>query len=272
MNYRHSFHAGAIADVVKHYVLVLVLQALQQKDTPLCVLDTHAGSGVYSLRFPGEFAQGIGRLWPERAKWPTLAAYFAVIETFNTGAELRNYPGSPVIISELLRWQDRAVFIEKNAAEYDSLAQVFSGRKNIALHCTDAWLALKGLVPPRENRGLVLIDQPFEQESDFDNILVALKHAQRHWRNGCYLIWYPVKQLRPVARMHATIRTLGMPIQAVEFTTLPTDVEQRLNGSGLIMLNPPWKLVETLQATLPALAEHLAGLAGRAQVRFMDLA
>ncbi len=276
MNYRHSYHAGNIADVFKHYVLIQVLQALHKKPSPFCVIDSHAGSGVYALHAPGEFEHGIGRLWPHRAAWPALAAYFAVIEKLNPDGQLLHYPGSPFIIRDFLRPQDRAVLLELHPQECANLkTNLAHGRGSVAVHHTDAWAGLKAFVPPKENRGLVLVDPAYEKQDEFDRIITALTHALKHWRNGIYLIWYPIKGYRPVEQWYAAVRALEMDACAVEFLTLPVDVAQRLNGSGLVLVNAPWGLLDGLKEVLLPLAEYLAacqaGSAGRPAVNALIL-
>lgn len=271
MNYRHSYHAGNAADVFKHAVLALILAALRKKDTPFCVIDSHAGGGVYALKAPGEFQQGIALLWPERARWRAFADYIGVVEKYNRQDALKFYPGSPLIIREFLRAQDRAVLLELHPEEYAALQVNFDGVKNIALHHADAWSALRAFVPPRENRGLVLIDPPYERADEFEQAALLLKHGAKHWRNGIYMVWYPVKQRRVVERLHRAVRDLKLEAHAVELTTLPTDVETRLNGSGLVLINSPWKLLDTLRVALPPLAERLAAQPGSGKVRFIDL-
>jgi len=271
VNYRHLFHAGNVADVFKHLVLTQVLEALRLKETPFCVIDTHAGSGLYRLQAPGEFEQGIGRLWPVRLQWPQLAAYFELLAALNNRNGLNVYPGSPWIIRALLRPQDRAVFMERHPEEAAALRDNLQGSRGITINEADAWAALKGLVPPRENRGLVFIDPPYEKPDEFDLVARALRAAHSRWRNGMYLVWYPIKARRPVEKLHEAVRALGAEVLAVELLTLPEDVPQRLNGSGVILINPPWKLEETLRALLPPLAAFLAGPAGQPQVRFENL-
>lgn len=270
MNYRHQFHAGNSADVFKHLVLVQVLDALRTKETPFCVIDTHAGSGRYRLQAPGEFEQGIGRLWPARANWPGLDTYFALLAPQDTKA-LAVYPGSPVIIQSLLRPRDRAVFFERHPEEAASLRAALRGCNGITINEADAWAAVTGLLPPKENRGLVFIDPPYEQADEFNQVARALKDAHRKWRNGIYCVWYPIKARRPVEQLHERVRVLGSEVLAIEFLTLPEDVPQRLNGSGILLLNPPWKLEETLRTQLPPLAEFLAGAGGAPKVRFINL-
>lgn len=270
MNYRHHFHAGNVADVFKHLVLLGVLEALRAKDTPFCVIDTHAGSGLYRLKPPGEFQQGIGRLWPQRVDWPALAPYFAELAAWN-GHELHAYPGSPLLIAARLRPQDRAIFLERQPEEAAALRDNLRARRGVTVQEADAWVALKGLLPPREKRGLVFIDPPYEQHAEFGQVGTALRDACRSWRSGLYAVWYPIKARRPVEALHAQVRSLGLEAWAVELLTLPEDVPQRLNGSGMLLIHPPWKLRETLEAQLPPLARFLAGSGGAPQVRFIEL-
>jgi 23S rRNA (adenine2030-N6)-methyltransferase len=270
VNYRHHFHAGNVADVFKHLILVQVLEALRRKETPFCVIDTHAGSGLYRLQAPGEFEQGIGRLWPARPQWPQLSTYFALLAPYNrTG--LSAYPGSPLIIRDRLRPQDRAIFIERHPEEAEALRDNLQGSRGITINEADAWAALKGLLPPQENRGLVFIDPPYEKPDELDLVAQALRAAYLRWRNGLYLVWYPIKARRPVEKLHAAVRALGAEALAVELLTLPEDMPQRLNGSGVLLINPPWKLEETLHTLLPSLATFLAGPAGQPQARFVNL-
>jgi len=270
VNYRHRFHAGNVADVFKHLVLVRVLESLRAKDSPFCAIDTHAGSGLYRLKPPGEFEHGIGRLWPVRAEWPALAGYFERIQAYNAG-ELRAYPGSPLIIADLLRPQDRAVFVERHPEECTGLRDNLRGRPRIAVHEADGLAMLGALLPPPENRGLVLIDPPYEAADEFASVAAALAPALRRWRNGVYLIWYPIKSRRAVEKLQAAVTALGPEAMAIELLTLPEDVPQRLNGSGVIVINPPWRLGESLSPFLSSLAEFLAGPGGAPRVRFNSL-
>lgn len=270
MNYRHQFHAGNSADVFKHLVLVQVLDALRAKETPFCVIDTHAGGGRYRLQAPGEFEQGIGRLWPLRANWPGLGAYFALLAPQDARG-LTAYPGSPCLIQSLLRPQDRAVFFERHPEEATALRTTLRDCRGITINEANAWAALTGLLPPKENRGLVFIDPPYEQADEFNQVARILKDSLRKWRNGIYCVWYPIKGRRPVEQLHERVRVLASEALAIEFLTLPEDVPQRLNGSGVLLINPPWKLEETLRVQLPPLAKFLAAAHGAPQVRFVDL-
>lgn len=271
MNYRHGYHAGNAPDVFKHVVLARVLRALHKKDTPFCVIDSHAGRGKYALKAGGEHEEGIGVLWPERARWPVFADYFAVIEKFNPKGGLDFYPGSPLIIREFLRAQDRAVLLELHPEECAVLTALFAQTKGVQVRNTNAWQGLKGLIPPKENRGLVLIDPPYEKTSEFADVTAALRAATKHWRNGIHMVWYPIKVGHPIERLHRCVAEFGLPALAIELTTLPTDVPHRLNGSGLVTINPPWQLKETLETELPPLARRLAGPRGKPAIRIREL-
>jgi len=267
LNYRHRFHAGNAADVFKHIVLLEILAALKAKPTPFFVLDTHAGAGRYPLRAPGEFEQGIGLLWPVRAQLPTAAPYFALLEALNPGAAVVDYPGSPLLIAQNLRAQDRVVATELHPEEHAALRANLRPFRHVAVHLQDAAHALKAFLPPRENRGLVLIDPPYERRDELERLPSLLGAALARWRNGIFAVWYPVKARGPVERFKAALSRLQVPWLAIELMTLPEDVPTRLNGSGLAVFNPPWKLADQLQATLSPIAARLIA-PGATGVRF----
>lgn len=271
MNYRHSFHAGNAADVFKHALLMLALERLRAKAAPFCVIDTHAGAGMYRLRAPGEFEQGIARLWPQRARFPWLQPYVAAVEAANPDGILRRYPGSPLLIRSALREGDRAVLIEWQGDEHAALAAEIGRAPGITLRRADAWQTLPALVPPAERRGLVLIDPPYERDDELARAADALRRLLARWRGGVYLLWYPIKGATPLPRLRQALGALPAPAWAAELLTLPEDVRQRMNGSGMILVNPPWGLVDTLQGELPRLAAVLAGASGRPQTRLIDL-
>lgn len=278
MNYRHRYHAGNVADVFKHYVLCEILTALHAKPTPFCAIDSHAGTGRYCLKPPGEFERGIERALAAQSKLPALAAYFAAVAaTCASNSECpRCYPGSPLLIRHFLRPQDRAVLLELHPEDHAALKAVIGAMPQIAVHRTDAWQGLKAFVPPPENRGLVLIDPPYERRDEFAQIAAAIGHALRHWRNGIYMVWYPIKSERAVAPLRRVLGAVcaerGVVAHAVELLTLPLDVENRLNGSGVVLINAPWQLPTSLASTLPALARVLADPAsGRPAARVFTL-
>ncbi|MHB8254204.1 MAG: 23S rRNA (adenine(2030)-N(6))-methyltransferase RlmJ [Acidiferrobacter sp.] len=254
MNYQHAFHAGSAADVLKHVVLTETLACLMQKPKPLFVLDTHAGEGLYRLNAEGEAADGIQRLWPRRAEWPLLAPYFGAISRQN-GSRLRNYPGSPLIVTSFLRPGDRFVAVEQASSAHAALQQVLrSDQAQIFLG--DGYHALKALLPPPERRAVILIDPPYERLTERSALLEGLKTALLRFRQGVYLIWYPIKDRRDADRLITVLSQLGENL-CVEMLTWPADVRSRLNGSGLVILNPPFGLKKRLGGIIPTLAQTL---------------
>jgi 23S rRNA (adenine2030-N6)-methyltransferase len=258
MNYRHAFHAGNPVDVIKHLILQEVLASLHRKPAPFAVLDSHAGAGRYRLDPAGESAAGIGRWWPQRAQWPDWRGYFALVESQNPGGALRDYPGSPLFIRAALRADDRALFIEKQPDDLAVLRAVFDGDRQVTVAGEDAWTALQKRVPLAAGRGLVLIDPPYERPDDFEQVLGALAHGAKHWAHGLYLVWYPIKDRVPALRLQRALVETGLRrILCAELCVLPDDVALRLNGCGMILVNPPWQIDSTLASLLPRLLEVL---------------
>lgn len=268
MHYRHSFHAGNFADVFKHGLLCLLFDALRKKDAPFCYLETHAGAGVYDLRGSdarktGEWRGGIGRAWRRRADLPELAEYFAAVQALNPTLVdavdlLRYYPGSPVIAQTLRRAQDRLLLMESQAEPHAALAQYFAKARRVAVHAQDGYQGLTAYLPPPEARGLVLIDPPFEDPAEFTQALAALRTAQARWPTACQALWYPIKDRAPAQRLHRALIDSGVRrILCAELCVLPDDVALRLNGSGMILINPPWRIDQALEALLPQLLDVL---------------
>jgi 23S rRNA (adenine2030-N6)-methyltransferase len=265
MNYRHAYHAGGFSDVMKHAVLALALERLKAKDTPFWVLDTHAGIGRYDLGSPearktGEYRDGIARLLAADPKSlpGELKPYLGAVKALNGGGALRWYPGSPRLVRSLLRAQDRLVALELHPEDAETLAALFQRDPQVRIQQMDAYTGLKALLPPQERRGLVLIDPPFEETGEFERVVHGLRQACRRWATGHYMIWYPVKDRAPVAAFHAALKDLGIPrILAVELLLHPDDDPERLNGCGLILVNPPWPIEDKLKTLMPALAQIL---------------
>ncbi len=255
MNYRHGFHAGSAADVFKHALLAITLERLLQKPKALFVLDTHAASGLYRLAPAGEAQDGIARLWPHRAQWPGLAPYLDVVARHNA-TRLRIYPGSPVLASALLRPQDRLVAVESDPQAHAHLVRSLEGPRRQAFW-GDGYQALKALLPPPERRALILIDPPYERAGERAALLAGLTTACRRFRQGVYLIWYPIKDRREADRLGAALARFSETRLQAELLTLPPDVHNRLNGSGLMILNPPFGLKDAVGEVLPGLAHCL---------------
>jgi 23S rRNA (adenine2030-N6)-methyltransferase len=266
MNYRHAFHAGNFADVMKHALMVRMLVYLQRKEAPLRVIDTHAGLGLYDLTGDeagrtGEWRDGIARLdEPFAADVESLLEpYRRVVASIRTrhGAEV--YPGSPAIVRELLRRQDRGVFVELHPADHAVLAERFNAVANIKVMSLDGWTALHALIPAKEKRGLVLIDPPYEEPNELERLVDEMLRAVRKWPTGLYAGWYPIKDVGAVDTVAAILnRQCPRPALRLELYVDDPRDPGRLNGCGLFVLNPPWTLRQDAETLLPALAERLS--------------
>jgi len=275
MNYRHAFHAGNFADVVKHAALARILVHLAAKPTPFRVLDTHAGIGLYDLsgdpaERTGEWRDGIGRVLAAPFPAPVAALlepWLAAVARVNgltspdhlTPERLSVYPGSPLVIRAGLRPGDHAVVTELHPADAATLADLFAGDARLKVVELDGWLALKSFLPFKERRGAVVIDPPFEQPGEFDRLTRGLVAATRRFAGGIYLIWHPIKDRADLARWHADLVATGIRrILSVDFAVDAARADGPLVACGLTIVNPPWKLAEELSLLLPALVERLA--------------
>jgi 23S rRNA (adenine2030-N6)-methyltransferase len=267
MNYRHAYHAGNFADVVKHAVLARIVEYLKQKDKAFRVIDTHAGIGLYDLSSSeagktGEWHGGIGRvtganLDPKLEAF--LAPYLDAVRAANPQGGLAHYPGSPFVARHLLRKQDRLSAIELHPQDAARLKSVFAGDIQVKVIELDGWLALGAHLPPKEKRGLVLVDPPFEQAGEFDRLLNGLSKAHQRWPGGIYALWYPIKDRDAVAGFRRGLAESGIPkILDIGFDIRLPGREPRLDGSGMVVVNPPFTLEEELRGALPALHGLLA--------------
>ncbi len=275
MNYRHAFHAGNFGDVFKHLVLTLLLKSLQKKDAPFCYLDTHAGPGRYDLQSDaaqktGEYHDGIQRLWSNH-EIPHSENYLAAVHALNVDDVLRHYPGSPRLARFFLRPQDRMLLVEAHPEEAVKLKSEFEGDRQVIIQQQDAYASLKALLPPKEKRGLVLIDPPYESPNEFSQVIQGLRSATNRWSSGIYAIWYPIKNRPPIEAFQRSLIATGIrKILCAEFCPYPDDSAFRLNGCGMVIINPPWQLDETLQAMMTALFELLRQHAqGRTEVTWL---
>jgi 23S rRNA (adenine2030-N6)-methyltransferase len=261
MNYRHIYHAGNICDVVKHSVLALLLEHLAAKDKPFCVLDTHAGVGRYDLRDPragktGEAQQGILKLLAA-SPLPELSAYYRVLRELNPD-EFHIYPGSPLLACRLIRAGDRLIACELHDEDAVELRRSLACYPQAQVHHRDGYEALRAFLPPAEKRGLVVIDPPYEQPDEFQTLVAAIKEAHRRWAQGTFLLWYPVKERPAIWRFHEALVATGIPAQlCAEFIYQEETRHDRLNGSGLVLITPPWKMDEKLAQLFPALHRAL---------------
>jgi 23S rRNA (adenine2030-N6)-methyltransferase len=267
MNYRHAFHAGNFADVLKHIVLSRVMAHLRAKPAAFRVIDTHAGPGLYDLtgeeaNRTGEFHEGTERLIqaPLDAKArQLLSPYLYAVAAHNPTGRLAAYPGSPVLLRSWLRVQDRLIACEVEPKGAAALRQTLRGDPRTKAVTLDGWTALLAYVPPRERRGLVMVDPPYEQPNEFTRAFEGLQAAHRKWPTGIYLLWYPIKERRePDALARRLSRSGIAKIARVELDLAPAQEDSGLRGSGLIVVNPPWTLEQELAVLLPVLASVLA--------------
>lgn len=272
MNYRHAFHAGNFADVHKHSVLARVLLHLRLKPTAFRVIDTHAGAGRYDLLGPqaarsGEWRDGIERLFAMARSGTAgsdpvqalVAPYLNIVAALNPGGTLRLYPGSPLIIKALLRRQDRLIAYELEPSAAASLKTALRRDPRAKALAIDGWMGLFANIPPKERRGLIVIDPPYEENIEFERLSQTLGQAHRKWPNGLYLLWYPIKARDASDALARRLRRLSVPkILRCEFTIAPPRADGALAGSGLIIVNPPFPLERELRVILPVLTRLLA--------------
>jgi len=268
LSYRHSFHAGNHADVVKHIVQSLILESLKNKEKPFVYHDTHSGVGRYDLTHEwsektGEYKQGIARVWQQNESPEELTEYLNAVQQLNTGSELRYYPGSPRIARAQLRDQDRMVLTELHPSDYPLLEQEFHRDRQVKIHKDDGFKILKGSLPPKERRGLVLIDPPYELAKEYRDVVTAIAQSHKRWATGIYAIWYPVVNRCDIDDMLDGLKSLGIrKILQIELGVAPDSNERGMTASGMIVINPPWKLEKQMEQVLPYLKQKIAPATG----------
>ncbi len=280
MNYRHAFHAGGFADVIKHIVLVRTLLYLHEKPAAFRVIDTHAGAGLYDLKSQeaargGEWLTGIARIMQAQfsgAAVPLIKPYLDIVSAFNPQGGIEAYPGSPLIARALLRPQDRLTACEVEAGARKHLIDALRRDAQAKVVDLDGWVGLLAFVPPRERRGLVLIDPPFEDKDEFERLSDRFASAFAKWPTGIYLLWYPAKSRRAsddfarrVAQATAGAKPAGKCLR-LEFSVAPQAPGSPLASTGLLIVNPPWTLHGELKTLLPELERPL-GQGGAARFR-----
>lgn len=266
MNYRHIYHAGNFADVFKHILVARIIEYLKRKSQAFRVIDTHAGTGLYNLRAPeaektAEWQKGVGRFSDDvflRQNAPAMAPWLDAIRAVNPDDKLRHYPGSPMLIRHLMRKQDRLTATELHETDYKTLHQLFAGDYQVRVLHLNGWLALGGHLPPKEKRGLVLVDPPFEQSGEFERLVDGLKKAVRRFAGGVYALWYPVKDDKAVKHFTHLLYASGIPrILQTELRIRGESAVARLDGSGMIIINPPYVLEQEIDKLAPLLVERL---------------
>jgi 23S rRNA (adenine2030-N6)-methyltransferase len=263
LSYRHGFHAGNAGDVLKHAALAAVLSLLTRKDKPLCYLESHAGAGRYDLadaraRKTSEHRAGIGRLWDRDDAPAVLEPYLRAVHAENPDGVLRRYPGSPAVAAALLRPDDRLVLMELNANDGETLRAAFRDDRRVAVHRRDGYEGLLALVPPRERRGLALLDPSYEVESDYADVVTTVAAAHARWPGGCYAIWYPLLE-RPLSR-RLERALVGTGLRRILCSELRLDARDGpgMKGAGMLWVGPPYTLDAALREMLPWLARTLA--------------
>lgn len=269
MNYRHIYHAGNFADVFKHIILSRIIVYLQRKDTPFRILDTHAGIGLYNLTNElsiktQEWFYGVKKFLPElpklsEAELNILRPWLDVITSINNTDELTMYPGSPLISRKLLRKQDRLSAIELHPHDVLKLKKLFAGDYQTKVIHLDGWLALNSQLPPKEKRGIILIDPPFEQKNEFDVIVERVKQALSKFRHGVYAIWYPIKHYNLVEKFIKNMQQLDLPETLVlEICRERSSDTPTLDGCGMMVINPPYVLEQEIKVISPLLEKQLS--------------
>jgi 23S rRNA (adenine2030-N6)-methyltransferase len=270
LSYRHAFHAGNHADVLKHFVQMQLLQYLAQKDKPFWVIDTHAGAGCYELLSGyaaknAEYESGIARLWDAKGLPPALAEYVALVKRLNPEGRLKLYPGSPLVSQMLLRERDRLRLFELHPSDYEILTENFIAHdKQVMVQKSDGFAALKALLPPPPRRALVLIDPPYEEKQDYKRVVEALQEGLKRFANGTYAVWYPCLQREEAERLPDKLKRLPVKswLHVALHVQTPSADGFGMHGSGMFILNPPWTLHATLQEVMPKLVALLGQDAG----------
>lgn len=269
LSYRHAFHAGNHADVLKHAVLVLVIEYLKQKEKPFWYIDTHAGAGVYALdtseaKKNAEFKMGLERVLARRDELPELLQpYLAVIDVLRA-TQPRSYPGSPLFAAHLLREQDRLRLFELHPQDHELLKNNFAKDRRVSIAQSDGFAGLKALLPPPPRRAVVLIDPPYELKEDYSHAVRALQDAMQRFSNGIYIVWYPLLSRPESQRLPERLVELAVPSLRVELKIENPKGEFGMFGSGLFIVNPPWLLHDQLKVLMPEL-QKLLGREGQAE-------
>ncbi|MCG6966129.1 MAG: 23S rRNA (adenine(2030)-N(6))-methyltransferase RlmJ [Chromatiaceae bacterium] len=266
LSYRHAFHAGNHADVLKHFVLFEVLRYFNRKDKPYWFVDTHAGAGRYDLQGQAaaknaEYAEGVARLWDRPGLPAPLADFVTLLHRLNQGGVLRRYPGSPSLAAALIRAQDRMRLFEMHPADVQVLGRLFrSTGRQVQVSEQDGFAALIGLLPPPTRRGVILIDPPYEVKTDYRRVEDTLGQALKRFASGSYLVWYPLLRRREAQQLRERLRRLPAPawLQVELRVRAAAATPAGMFGSGMFVINPPWTLHATLDAVMPALRDCLA--------------
>ncbi|HAT2163730.1 TPA: 23S rRNA (adenine(2030)-N(6))-methyltransferase RlmJ [Proteus mirabilis] len=263
LSYRHSFHAGNHADVLKHIVQTLIIESLKEKEKPFLYLDTHAGAGRYQLTNAhatrtGEYLEGIARLWQQEEVPELILPYLEAVGSLNTSDELLYYPGSPLLAAKLLREQDLLMLTELHPTDFPLLRTEFSRDKRVRVCREDGFGQLKSKLPPASRRGFALIDPPYELKQDYSAVVKGIVEGYKRFATGTYAIWYPVVHRQQIKRMLKELEATGIrKILQIELAVKPDSDQLGMTASGMIVINPPWKLASQMASILPWLHKTL---------------
>ncbi len=263
LSYRHSFHAGNHADVIKHTVLSLILTAMKEKEKPFLYLDTHAGAGRYLLSSEraertGEYLEGIAKIWQRDDCPAQMEAYLTVLRHYNRSGQLRYYPGSPLIARQLLREDDKLNLTELHTSDYPLLRNEFQKDPRAKVQRADGYGQLKSQLPPASRRGVILMDPSYELKSDYQDVVTGMAEAYKRFSTGVYAIWYPVVLRQHIKRMLKGLESSGIRrILQIELAVRPDSDQRGMTASGMIVVNPPWKLEQQMTDILPWLHQVL---------------
>ncbi|WP_151671595.1 23S rRNA (adenine(2030)-N(6))-methyltransferase RlmJ [Nitrincola schmidtii] len=267
LSYLHGFHAGNFADIHKHHILVCLIEALNRKNKPWSYLETHAGKAYYALDSDeatktAEFEEGIARLWRAYNQPSSVAHYVDQVRAINAETSLQRYPGSPALVAGLSREADQLHLMELHPGEARQLKKAFAGHLNVGVHHRDGFEGVLSLLPPKPNRGVVLVDPSYEVKTEYDQVASFIAKAVKRWPNGCFAVWYPLLSADRWKFMLEKIRCTGITNVLCSELTIGDAQEQGMYGSGMLIVNPPWQLDETLNLSEPWLVELLAQRAG----------
>ena len=263
LSYRHSFHAGNHADVLKHTVQSLIIESLKEKDKPFLYLDTHAGAGRYQLsgehaERTGEYLEGIARIWQRDDIPEELAAYMSVVGHFNRNENLRYFPGSPLIARQLLREEDKLQLTELHPSDFPLLRSEFQKDDRTRVSRADGYQQLKAQLPPLSRRGFILMDPPYELKTDYQDVVKGIQEGYKRFATGTYALWYPVVMRQQIKKMLRDLEATGIRrILQIELGVRPDSDQRGMTASGMIVINPPWKLEQQMKNVLPWLLKVL---------------
>ncbi len=283
LSYQHTYHAGNKADVLKHSVLCWTIDYLLQKEKPFYFHDTHAGRGLYSLdsaeaQKTGEHLHGVGRIWQRHDAPEALQPYLSTLDSFNTvsvgGAStehVHRYPGSPLLAHRMMRSTDRLFCTELHPQEFSALRQATGNKRNVRILREDGFAALKAALPPREKRGLILIDPSYERTSDDADVLLAVREGLERFAQGTFMVWYPmVSPVRVRSLLYKAEKLVSHNLLKLEIQWAPPAEDRRgMYGTGMLVFNPPWQMDVAMEAALPWLSQQLAESQGQSRVEWL---